>query len=79
MVEDLTTLFTAIYAGEDEHAPLYAMGQLYFDLKDLLKLIASMGVPHKWWELWKWPPKSAKATAAFSDFAFKRYQEDLSQ
>ena len=80
MVEDLTTLFTAIYAGEDEHAPLYAKGQLYFDLKDSLKLVASMGVPHKWWEVWKLA-QSAKATLAFSDFAFNEvkttYLSDL--
>jgi uncharacterized protein (DUF362 family) len=74
MVEDLTTLFTAIYEGEDEHAPLYAMGQLYFDLKDSLKFMASMGVPHRWWEFWKFP-ESAKATVAFSDFAFNEIKK----
>ena len=80
MVEDLTTLFTAIYAGEDEHAPLYAKGQLYFDIKDSLKLVASMGVPHNWWEPWK-ALKSATAIKDFSDFAFnevkKTYLSDI--
>jgi cholesterol oxidase len=81
MVEDLTTLFTTIYEGEDDHAPRYAVGQLYFDLKDLPKLLFSMGVPHKRWELWMLPG-SWKATGIFSDFALdeikKTYFRNLS-
>ncbi len=74
MIEDLTTLFTTIYAGEDEHAPAYAMGQLVFDIKELPKLVASMGVPHRWWEIWKYF-QSAKAKLFFYDFALNEIKK----
>ncbi len=74
MVEDLTTLFTTIYAGKDRNAPRYAMGQLYFNLKDLPKFLFSMGVPHKWWEIWKWPA-NIKASIQFNSFAWHYVRE----
>ncbi|MEJ2672510.1 MAG: hypothetical protein P8168_09990, partial [Deltaproteobacteria bacterium] len=49
VVEDMTTLFTAIYAGPDEQAPLYGSGQLFFDLKDAPGLMASMEVTGVKW------------------------------
>lgn len=81
VVEDLTTLFTTVYAGEDEQAPLYGSGQLCFDLKDLPALITSMKVTGiKFWEFWKWPLK-VQGRIAFTDFAWgeikKTYLSDI--
>ncbi|MFZ5449564.1 MAG: DUF362 domain-containing protein [Thermodesulfobacteriota bacterium] len=70
VVEDMTTLFTTVYDGPDEQAPLYGSGQLYFDLKDGPALIASMEVTGvKWWEVWNWH-KKAQGKIAFMDFAW---------
>ncbi len=44
LIEDMTTLFTRIYAGPDETAPIYAAGILTFKLTDSLKLMSSMSV-----------------------------------
>ena len=44
VVPDMTTLFTTLYRGPDEHAPVYAAGVLTFDLKNTPALVASMKV-----------------------------------
>jgi uncharacterized protein (DUF362 family) len=44
VVPDMTTLFTTLYRGLDEHAPVYAAGVLTFDLKNTPVLVASMKV-----------------------------------
>ncbi len=44
VVEDMTRLFTVIYKGENEHAPIYGAGELRFDLKDVPSLLASIEV-----------------------------------
>ena len=44
VVPDMTTLFTTLYRGPDEHAPVYAAGVLTFDLKSTPALVASMKV-----------------------------------
>jgi len=44
VVPDMTTLFTTLYRGPDEHAPVYAAGVLTFDLKDTPALVGSMKV-----------------------------------
>jgi uncharacterized protein (DUF362 family) len=76
MVEDLTTLFTAIYEGEDEHAPLYCAGQLYFDLKDLPNLIFSMEVTGvSWWQPWKWASEKVRGLQVFTGFALRNIKE----
>ncbi|HZP01423.1 MAG TPA: DUF362 domain-containing protein [Terriglobia bacterium] len=64
-VADMTTLFTTIYRGEDEHAPVYGAGVLYFHLEDTPRLVASMKVDGatSWWQ-------RAAAYAAFSSFAW---------
>jgi uncharacterized protein (DUF362 family) len=70
VVADMTTLFTTIYDGENEQAPRYGMGQLYFDIKDSFKLLNSMEVTGiQWWEVWKWH-KKAQGKIAFLDFAW---------
>ena len=44
VIEDMTRLFTIIYEGDNEQAPIYGAGELYFDLKDVPSLLASMEV-----------------------------------
>ncbi|MGZ9149179.1 MAG: hypothetical protein ACXW4G_12540, partial [Candidatus Deferrimicrobiaceae bacterium] len=44
VVPDMTTLFTTLYRGPDEQAPIYAAGVLTFDLKKAPALVASMKV-----------------------------------
>ena len=44
LTEDMTTLFTTIYAGADKTAPSYGSGQMYFYLKDTPALMGSMKV-----------------------------------
>jgi uncharacterized protein (DUF362 family) len=64
-VKDMTTLFTIVYRGEDEHSPVYGAGELYFSLSDAPALIASMKVEGttSWW-------KKAAALTAFTSFAY---------
>jgi len=70
LVEDITTLFTTLHDGPDEHAPLYGSGQLFFALNDAPALINSMEVTGvKWWEFYKWH-KKAQGKIAFLDFAW---------
>ncbi|MFA5183415.1 MAG: DUF362 domain-containing protein [Syntrophales bacterium] len=81
LVEDITTLFTTVHDGPDEHAPLYGSGQLYFALNDAPALINSMEVTGvKWWEVYKWH-KKIQGKAAFLDFAWgeirKTYLSDV--
>jgi uncharacterized protein (DUF362 family) len=42
--EDMTRLFTKVYCGQDDSAPVYAAGELCFKLRDLPALVASMKV-----------------------------------
>jgi uncharacterized protein (DUF362 family) len=44
VVPDMTTLFTTLYRGPDEQAPVYAAGVIAFDLKKAPALVASMEV-----------------------------------
>ncbi|MBE0568253.1 MAG: DUF362 domain-containing protein [Deltaproteobacteria bacterium] len=44
VVPDMTTLFTTLYRGPDEQAPVYAAGVLTFDLKKAPALVASLKV-----------------------------------
>jgi len=64
-VKDMTTLFTVVYRGEDEHNPVYGAGELYFPLVDAPALIASMKVEgtSSWWQ-------KAAALTAFTSFAY---------
>jgi uncharacterized protein (DUF362 family) len=71
VVEDMTRLFTVIYQGEDEQAPIYGAGELRFDLEDVASLLASMEVVN---------PKSLKqritAYLAFISFVCAPLQEE---
>jgi uncharacterized protein (DUF362 family) len=73
LVEDMTTLFTRIYAGPDERAPLYGSGQLFFDLKEAPALLSSLKVTGAgWWEL----HKKIQARLAFLDFAWGKIRQE---
>jgi uncharacterized protein (DUF362 family) len=73
LLEDMTTLFTTIYEGPDEQAPIYGAGQVFFDLKDVPALLASMKVTGtRWWEL----PQRIRTKAAFMDFAWGKVREE---
>jgi uncharacterized protein (DUF362 family) len=71
VVEDMTRLFTIIYEGENEQAPIYGAGELRFDLKDTPSLLASIEVVE---------PKSLKqrimAYMAFVSFVFAPLREE---
>ncbi len=62
---DMTTLFTTVYQGEDETAPLYGAGVLSFNLLDTPSLMASMRVTGA-----TWPWQKVAAQVAFVSFAF---------
>jgi uncharacterized protein (DUF362 family) len=73
LLEDMTTLFTAIHAGPDSQAPFYGAGQIFFDLKDVPALMASIKVTGtRWWEL----HQRIRAKAAFMDFAWGKVREE---
>jgi uncharacterized protein (DUF362 family) len=73
LMEDMTTLFTTIYDGPDERAPIYGAGQLFFDLKDVPALMASMKVTGtRWWQLYK----RVQAKFAFTNFAWGKVREE---
>jgi cholesterol oxidase len=64
-VKDMTTLFTVVNRGEDEHAPIYGAGELYFPLADAPALIASIkveGTTSRW--------QKTAALMAFTSFAY---------
>ena len=44
VVDDMTSLFTTVHLGEDEQAPVYGAGILYFKLSDALALVRSARV-----------------------------------
>ncbi len=71
VVEDLTRLFTTLYQGEDDQAPVYGAGELYFKLLDIPSLLASMeviGEP-------SWQQKAA-AYIAFASFAYGALRDE---
>lgn len=73
LVGDMTTLFTTVYEGADKTAPIYGVGQVFFDLKDSPALLASMKVTGAgWWEL----HKKIQAKAAFMDFAWGKIRQE---
>ena len=71
VIEDMTRLFTTIYRGEDEKAPVYGAGVLYFKLKDAPSLLASMkvvGAASVW--------QKVAAYSAFSSFAYGALRDE---
>lgn len=71
VLEDMTRLFTIIYEGDNERAPIYGAGELCFDLKDTTSLLASIEVVE---------PKSIKqrimAYLAFVSFVLAPLREE---
>jgi uncharacterized protein (DUF362 family) len=73
LLEDMTTLFTTVYAGPDKNAPIYGAGQVYFQMKNLPSMMASMKVTGtKWWELLQ----KIGTRVAFMDFAWGKVREE---
>jgi uncharacterized protein (DUF362 family) len=71
LVEDMTTLFTTIYEGADETAPIYGSGQVFFDLKDAPALFASMKVTET-----MWLHQKIQARLAFMSFAWGAIRQE---
>jgi uncharacterized protein (DUF362 family) len=44
VTKDMTLLYTTVFAGNDETAPVYAAGKLFFDPMDIPSMIATMEV-----------------------------------
>ena len=71
VIEDMTRLFTTMYSGEDEQAPVYGAGELYFKLSDAPSLLASMkviGAASIW--------QRVAAYSAFSSFAYGALRDE---
>ncbi|MBS1857227.1 MAG: DUF362 domain-containing protein [Acidobacteria bacterium] len=71
VVKDMTCLFTNVYAGESDAAPLYASGQLEFGLTDLPALLASFEVEGA--EDWT---QDLAARVAFASFAWGQLRDE---
>lgn len=71
LIEDMTRLFTNIYRGEDQQAPVYGAGELYFKLLDAPSLLASMKVTGAA-SIWQ----KVAAYTAFSSFAYGALREE---
>jgi cholesterol oxidase len=71
LVEDMTTLFTTIYEGPDENAPIYGTGQLFFNLKDAPSLVGSMKVTGTFWL-----HRKIQAKMAFMSFAWGAIRQE---
>ena len=74
VIPDMTTLFTTLYRGPDEHAPVYAAGVLTFDLKKTPALVASMKVEGTDSLL-----RKAAAYTAFASFAYGALRDEYLQ
>ena len=71
VIEDMTRLFTTIYRGEDDQAPVYGAGELYFKLSDAPSLAASMkvlGAASIW--------QKVGAYTAFASFAYGALRDE---
>src|SRR5574340_990033 len=71
VVRDMTCLFTDVYSGEDDSAPLYGSGQLRFSLADLPALLASFQVQgaSDW-------TQDLAARVAFASFAWGHLRDE---
>lgn len=71
VVKDMTCLYTNIYSGESEAAPLYANGELRFSLKNLPAMLASMQVEGAGgWS------QALAARVAFASFAWGHLRDE---
>ncbi len=64
-VQDMTTLFTMVYEGDDDSGKLYGTGQLFFKLVNAPSLVLSMKVTGQ-----SWFGQSMAAKVAFLSFAY---------
>ncbi len=71
LIEDMTRLFTTIYRGEDDQAPVYGAGELYFKLSDAPSLLASMKVVGAA-SIWQ----KVAAYTAFTSFAYGAVRDE---
>ena len=71
VVPDMTTLFTTLHRGQDEQAPVYAAGELTFDLKEAPAMAASMKVEGTNSLL-----RKAAAYTAFASFAYGALRDE---
>jgi len=65
VVEDMTTLFTTLYEGDDSRGRVYGAGQLFFSLADAPALLAALKVTGQ-----TWFGQALAAKVAFLSFAF---------
>jgi uncharacterized protein (DUF362 family) len=71
VVEDMTRLFITIYQGENEQAPVYGAGEMYFKLKDGPAMVSSMkvlGAKTMW--------QKVAAYSAFTSFAYGALRDE---
>ena len=71
VVEDMTCLFTTVYSGADETAPVYGRGELRFRMADLPAMLASMTVTGAA----GWSQELA-ARVAFASFAWGQLRDE---
>jgi len=71
VIEDMTTLFTTIYRGEEKHAPVYGAGQIFFKLRDAPAMMASLTVTGD-----ASAGRKIMAKLAFISFAFGRVRDE---
>lgn len=71
VVKDMTCLYTSVYNGESETAPLYASGELRFSLTDLPALLATFQVEgaSEW-------TQDLAARVAFASFAWGQFRDE---
>ena len=71
LVEDMTRLYTTVYRGADEKAPVFGAGELYFKLREAPALVASAEVVGAK----SWSQKVAAYTA-FASFAYGALRDE---
>ena len=71
VAQDMTTLFSTIYLGENDQAPVYAAGQIYFSLSDAPSLVSSIKISGA-----TWPWQKVAGFTAFMSFAFGTLRQE---
>ncbi len=71
VTHDMTTLFSKIYMGENDEAPVYAAGEIYFELSDAPSLVSSIKISGA-----TWPWDKVAAFTAFMSFVFGTLRQE---
>jgi uncharacterized protein (DUF362 family) len=71
LVQDMTRLFIIIYNGQDEQAPIYGAGEIYFKLIDAPSMLSSMKVTGAK-SIWQ----KVAAYLAFASFAYGALRDE---